>query len=82
MRMLGPGMYTQSTGPCDDCNGLGETVADKDKCKTCNGKKVISEKKVVEYQIDKGAPNGEKYVFHGEADEAPGIEPGDVVIVV
>ena len=33
-------------------------------------------------QIDKGAPNGEKYVFHGEADEYPDIEPGDVVIEV
>jgi hypothetical protein len=31
-------------------------------------------------KILKGAPNGEKYVFHGEADEFPGIEAGDVVI--
>jgi len=32
--------------------------------------------------IDKGSPNGEKYVFHGEADEYPGVEAGDVIIVV
>lgn len=57
-------------------------MSEKDKCKTCNGAKVLKEKKVVEAQIDKGAPNGEKYVFHGEADEYPGLEPGDVVIVV
>lgn len=37
---------------------------------------------MLEVQIDKGAPNGEKYIFHGEADEFPGIEPGDVVIQV
>jgi DnaJ family protein A protein 2 len=24
MTMLGPGMYSQSTGPCSDCNGTGE----------------------------------------------------------
>lgn len=42
----------------------------------------MKEKKVIEVQIDKGAPNGEKYLFHGEADEYPGIEPGDVVIQV
>jgi DnaJ homolog subfamily A member 2 len=80
--MLGPGMYTQRTGPCDDCRGQGETVSEKDKCKTCSGGKVIKEKKVIEAQIDRGAPNNEKYIFHGEADEYPGIEPGDVVIVV
>jgi DnaJ family protein A protein 2 len=43
---------------------------------------VIKEKKVIEAQIDRGAPNGEKYIFHGEADEFPGVEAGDVVIVV
>jgi len=75
-------MYTQRTVPCDNCNGKGEQVSEKDKCKACNGQKVIKEKKVIEAQIDKGAPNAEKYVFHGEADEFPGIEPGDVVIAV
>lgn len=48
MRQLGPGMYTQSTGPCDDCRGQGETIPEKGKCKACNGKKVISEKKIIE----------------------------------
>ncbi len=80
MQQIGPGMYSQRTGPCDECNGQGETVDPKNKCKECDGKKVTKEKKVLEVQIDKGAPNGEKYVLHGEADEYPGIEPGDVVI--
>lgn len=42
----------------------------------------MKEKKILEVTIDKGAPNGEKYVFHGEADEYPDIEAGDVVIQV
>ena len=37
---------------------------------------------LIEAVIDKGAPHGEKYVFHGESDEHPEKEPGDVVIVV
>ncbi len=55
--MLGPGMYTQSSGPCDDCNGKGEVIDEKNKCKNCNGKKVVKEKKIIEAEIDKGAPN-------------------------
>lgn len=82
MTMLGPGMYTQSTGPCSDCNGTGEQIDEANKCEACNGKKVVKEKKVIEAVIDKGAPHGEKYVFHGESDEHPDREPGDVVIVV
>lgn len=48
MQMLGPGMYTQKTGPCDECNGQGQIINEKDKCKTCNGKKVQKEKKILE----------------------------------
>jgi DnaJ homolog subfamily A member 2 len=43
---------------------------------------VVKEKKVLEASVDKGAPHGEKYIFHGESDEHPDKEPGDVVIVV
>jgi DnaJ family protein A protein 2 len=80
MMQLGPGMYTQRTGPCDDCGGKGEQIDDKKKCKPCNGKKVKKEKKTLKVEVDKGAPNGEKYVIHGEADEIPDAEPGDVII--
>ena len=37
---------------------------------------------LIEVQVDKGAPNGHKYTFHGESDAHPDHEPGDVVIVV
>ena len=82
MQMLGPGMYTQSTVPCEHCNGTGEIIDPDDVCPECNGKKVIKERKVLEVNIDKGAPHGEKYLFHGESDEYPGREAGDVIIVV
>ena len=43
---------------------------------------MLKEKKVLECQVDKGAPHGEKYIFHGESDEHPDKDPGDVIIVV
>ncbi len=51
-------------------------------CKTCNGKKIKKESKKLTVEIDKGAPNGEKYIKHGEGDEVPDAEAGDVVVVV
>lgn len=62
--------------------GSGEAISEKDKCKACNGKKVTKEKKVIECVIDKGSPHGETYLFHGESDEHPEKEPGDVMIIV
>lgn len=81
LRQLGP-MIQQVQSPCEVCSGLGETIPPKDKCKTCNGKKVASERKVLEVRIEKGMEDGQQITFKEEADQAPGTIPGDVVIVV
>jgi len=51
-------------------------------CKPCNGKKVQKERKKLKVEVDKGAPNGEKYTIHGEGDEIPGAEAGDVIVQI
>ncbi len=32
--------------------------------------------------MDKGMKHGQKITFGGEADQAPGVEPGDIVLVL
>jgi len=59
MRQMGPGMYSQSTGPCDECEGQGEMINMAKRCKTCKGKKVSRDRKKISQDIDKGCPNGE-----------------------
>jgi len=81
LRQLGP-MVQQIQQPCNDCNGEGEIINAKDRCKDCNGKKIVNERKVLEVHIDRGMKEGQTITFNGEADQAPGVEPGDVVIVV
>ena len=82
MMQLGPGMYSQRTGPCDECDGKGSTMDPSKVCKTCNGKKIKKEQKILKVEIDKGSPNGEKYVLHGEGDEVPDVEAGDVIVQI
>ncbi|CAG8525588.1 11425_t:CDS:2 [Diversispora eburnea] len=81
LRTLGP-MVQQIQQPCNECNATGEIIKEKDRCKTCYGKKVINERKVLEVHIEKGMKNGQEIPFIGEADQAPGIEPGDVIIAL
>jgi DnaJ family protein A protein 2 len=81
LRQLGP-MVQQIQQPCGDCEGTGEIINPKDRCKTCNGKKTMSERKVLEVHIDKGMKSGHQIKFPGESDQAPGVEPGDVIFVV
>jgi DnaJ family protein A protein 2 len=67
---------------CGDCGGKGEVIKEDDQCPECKGKKVVKEKKVLQVPIDPGMKHGQKITFSGEADEAPGMEPGDIVFVV
>jgi DnaJ homolog subfamily A member 2 len=75
-------MIQQIQQPCDECSGTGEVINQKDRCRTCSGRKTVSEKKMLEVHIDKGMKGGQTITFRGESDQAPGVTPGDVVIVV
>uniref|UniRef100_A0A665VAP0 DnaJ heat shock protein family (Hsp40) member A2a n=1 Tax=Echeneis naucrates TaxID=173247 RepID=A0A665VAP0_ECHNA len=82
IRQLAPGMVQQMQSVCTDCNGEGEVISEKDRCKKCEGKKVVKEVKILEVHVDKGMKHSQKITFGGEADQAPGVEPGDIVLVL
>ncbi|KAI1904461.1 hypothetical protein AGOR_G00005880 [Albula goreensis] len=82
VQQIGPGMIQQIQSMCPDCQGQGERFNSKDRCKNCNGHKVERKKKILEVHIDKGMKDGQKITFHGEGDQEPGLEPGDVIIVL
>lgn len=81
MRQMGP-MVQQIQQPCGDCQGQGETIDEKDRCKECQGRKINNERKILEVHIDKGMRDGQKITFNGEGDQAPGIVPGDIIIAL
>ncbi|XP_048658393.1 dnaJ homolog subfamily A member 1-like [Marmota marmota marmota] len=82
IHQIGPGMVQQIQSVCMECQGHGERISPKDRCKSCNGRKIVGEKKILEVHIDKGMKDGQKITFHGEGDQEPGLEPGDIIIVL
>jgi len=82
INQIGAGMYQQIHTPCRDCDSTGEKINTKDMCKECKGKKVVNERKILEVHIDKGMEDGHKITFHGEGDQQPGLEPGDIIIIL
>jgi DnaJ homolog subfamily A member 2 len=82
LRQIGPGMMQQIQQPCTACSGEGEICPEKDRCTECLGSKTTKEKKTLEVFINRGMGNNEKIPFPGEADEAPGTTPGDVVVIL
>ncbi|KAI5310547.1 Type I HSP40 co-chaperone [Ascosphaera atra] len=81
MRQMGP-MIQRFQTVCSDCNGEGEMIRDKDRCKRCAGKKTVVERKVLHVPIDRGVRAGHKIEYRGEGDQIPGLEPGDVVFEI
>lgn len=80
---LGPSIVQQIQSVCSDCGGKGERISAKDKCKSCDGKKITREKKILEVHIDKGMEDGQRITFSGEGDLEPGLEEaGDIIVVL
>jgi len=77
------GMFIQqSRVVCQDCHGSGEVTSSRDKCPACDGRKTVKEKKEIEIIVEPGSRENQKIVFPGEADAAPGMEPGDLIFVI
>jgi len=81
VRRIGP-MIQQMQQTCPECNGEGSIFKEKDRCKVCKGKKIVKEKKILEVYVDKGMVDQQKITFSGEADQQPGITPGDIHIIL
>ena len=81
VRQMGP-MIQQMSSPCTTCRGTGKLLPESKRCKTCTGNKTIKEKKVLEVEIEKGMKDHQRIIKRGEAGDAPGVEPGDVVFVL
>jgi len=82
MRHLGFGMVQQLQEKCRHCGGEGIVIKSKDRCRQCHGDKTCQEQKVLSVYVGKGMKHGQKVVFTGEADQAPDILAGDVVLVL
>lgn len=82
IRPVGPGMMQRMQVQCEVCDGEGEIIPPGQRCNGCDGNKTCKVKKTLEVFVEKGMKHGQKVVFRGESDESPGIQPGDVVVVL
>lgn len=58
IHQLGPSMIQQIQTVCSQCQGQGEWIRPRDCCLTCNGRKVVREKKILSVHLDKGEAGG------------------------
>ncbi|CAF3470024.1 unnamed protein product [Rotaria sp. Silwood1] len=81
-RQIGPNMMQRMQQVCKDCSGEGEIINERDRCKNCQGKKTVDQKKNLEVVISPGSRHEQQLRFPGESDQAPNMEPGDVIVVL
>ncbi|ODV87577.1 hypothetical protein CANARDRAFT_26961 [[Candida] arabinofermentans NRRL YB-2248] len=74
------GMIFKEPKECQSCKGKGKYYKSSDFCKKCKGKCVVQESKKLEFLIPKGSPDNGSIILEGEADEAPGLKSGDVIL--
>lgn len=75
------GFFTQ-TRKCGLCDGKGVIIDPSTRCRTCNGNRVVSQKKTFEIGIAPGQVSETNIVLRGMMDEYPGNPVGDLTIVI
>ena len=70
---LGVGIISQNVVSCSSCQGSGHMFADKD---------VLLTEEVIQVPLPKGIPEGKSLVIRSKADEYPGKQNGDIILVV
>ncbi|KAI0050442.1 DnaJ-domain-containing protein [Auriscalpium vulgare] len=79
---IAPGRLGTARAPCNECEGVGEKLREKDRCKKCKGEKTVKEKNRQEIFVEKGMSDGQRIVLAGAGDQEPGLPPGDVIFVL
>ncbi|KAF9790482.1 DnaJ-domain-containing protein [Thelephora terrestris] len=79
---VGRNQIGTSRAMCTECDGQGEKLREKDRCKKCKGSRTVKEKTRQELSIERGMANQQRIILAGAGDEEPGIPPGDVVFVL
>lgn len=77
---IGLGQIFQQQYECAHCRGTG--IKDEAKCQTCVGKKIVRGESFVDVAVPKGCAVGHTLVFPKMADDIPGKETGDLIIVI
>lgn len=77
---IAPGFIQQVQRTCQECKGEGKII--KELCKSCKGKKRVEQEEILEVHIEKGMKDGQKILFKNKGDQEPGLEAGDIVIVL
>ncbi|TFK49892.1 DnaJ-domain-containing protein [Heliocybe sulcata] len=79
---VSPSQLATSRAMCSECDGEGEKLREKDRCKKCKGEGTVKEKTRQEIQIGKGMSDRQRIVLAGAGDQTPGSPPGDVIFVL
>jgi len=81
VQQVGPFMQ-QVQSPCRRCGGKGFIIPPGQDCKKCKGKGTVKQRNTFNIEVEAGSSDATEFRFRGQADEAPGHDPGDVVIIV
>lgn len=78
-RHAGNGMISQTMATCSACDGKGKKYREKEQCKKCHGKCVVSAKTRLRLEIPRGGFDGQRIIFEGEGDQLPDTKPASII---
>ena len=80
LQQLGFGIVQKVQKTCEKCGGRGSVF--KSVCSKCKGQKAVREEEPLTIDIEPGCPDGQVLKIKGMADQSPGLETGDLNVII
>jgi len=73
-------MQMQMQTVCPTCQGKGKTMAQK--CPHCKAKRVVSDSKTIDLEIEQGMASGDTIILEKEGEQVPDLTRGDLIFTI
>lgn len=80
-RQIGP-MIQEMRRPCDKCRGEGKIINEKNRCKICEGRRIIKKEKKLDIHVNSSMYDKKNIHHKNKGDEYPGYERGDLLFII
>ena len=78
---MNPILITNHIIPCNDCNGLGNTIKNGCQCNKCNGSKIFKINESINIKIPKSVKNNDQLIIQNKGNQSVDTKIGNLIII-
>lgn len=82
VRKISPDSEKVYTKECELCWGMGTAVIPEERCRRCNGRRILNAFCALNINVRPGSRHGQKLIYGSEGNQVPDMRPGNLIVIL